>query len=98
MWGVIEYNDRIVMEDRLAVRTVARIASEAAREACPDFRVAGVMPGAGGTSYVEILINLEGLDPDNSQITVGAFRNAGAAALKKHIVDSLQRHLHEPDY
>jgi hypothetical protein len=92
---LIDYNDLTVIENRLAVRTVAQIAHEAVREASPESRVAGVMPGASGTSYVEILINLEGWDPDNSQITVGAFRNAGPAALKKQIVDSLQRRLHE---
>jgi hypothetical protein len=86
----------VVLENRLAVGTVAQIAYEAAREASPDLRVTGVMPGEGGTSYVEILIQVEGWDPDNSQITVGAFRNAGPAAFKKQISDSLQRRLHEP--
>ena len=56
------------------------------------------MPGDGGTSYVEILIRVEGWDPDSSQITVGAFRNTGAAAFKKQVSDSLQRALHEPHH
>jgi hypothetical protein len=84
-----------MLEHRLAVRAVAQIADEAAREASPDLKVAGVMPGDGGTSYVEILINAEGWDDDSCQITVGVFRNAGAAALKRDIVNHLQRHLHE---
>ena len=83
------------MVENLAVRTVAQIAWEAVREASPDLRIAGVMPGHGGTSYVEILINAVGGASDSSQITVGAFRNTGPAALKKQIVDSLQRRLHE---
>ena len=53
------------------------------------------MPGDGGTSYVEILINAEGWDGDSCQITVGVFRNAGPAALKRDIVNHLQRHLDE---
>ena len=84
-----------MLQNRLAVSTVARIADEAVREASPDLRVAGVMPGDGGTSYVEILINVEGWDSDSSQITLGAFRNAGPTALKKQISDSLHRRLHE---
>jgi len=86
----------VVLENRLAVRTVAQIAHDAVREASPELSVAAVMPGDGGTSYVEILINVEGWDPDNSQITVGAFRNAGPAAFKKQISESLQRVLREP--
>jgi hypothetical protein len=80
-----------VLEDRLAVRTVAQIAVEAVREASPDLTVAGVMPGHGGTNYVEILINVDGWDLRNSQITVGVFRNTGPVAFKKQISDSLQR-------
>jgi len=85
----------VVLEHRLAVGAVAQIAVEAAREASPDLKVAGVMPGDGGTSYVEILINAQGWDDDSCQITVGVFRNAGPAALKRDIYNSLQRHLHE---
>lgn len=84
-----------MIENRLAVGAVTRIAVEAAREASPDLKVAGVMPGDGGTSYVEILINVDGWDDDSCQITVGVFRNAGAAALKRDIYNHLQRHLHE---
>ena len=85
----------MVIENRLTVRTVAQIALEAARETSPDVKVAGVMPGDGGTSYVEILVNVDGWDPDSCQITVGAFRNLGPAAFKQQVVESLQRRLHE---
>ena len=85
----------MVLEHRLAVGAVAQIAVEAARETSPDLKVAAVMPGDGGTSYVEILINAQGWDDDSCQITVGVFRNAGPAALKRDIYNSLQRHLHE---
>jgi hypothetical protein len=87
-----------VTENRLAVGTAARIAFEAVRETSPDLKVAGVIPGEGGTSYVEILINVEGRDAEGCQITVGAFRNAGAAAFKRQISESLQRRLHEPHH
>ena len=56
------------------------------------------MPGDGGTSYVEILVNVDGWDPDSCQITVGAFRNLGPAAFKQQVVESLQRRLHEPQH
>jgi hypothetical protein len=92
---LIAYNSRTVLENRLAVGDVAQIAVEAAREASPDLKVAGVMPGDGGTSYVEILINADGWDADTYQITVGVFRNAGPAAVKQAIYSRLQRHLHE---
>jgi hypothetical protein len=84
-----------VIENRLAVRAVAQIAAEAAREASPDMTVAGVVPGSRETSYVEILVNVEGSDEDNRQITVGVFRNARPAVLKAQIYDHLQRHIHE---
>jgi hypothetical protein len=84
-----------VIENRLAVRTVAQIAAEAAREASPDLRIAGVVPGNRETSYVEILVNVEGWDENACQITVGVFRNAGPAVLKQQIFNQLQRHIHE---
>ena len=84
-----------MVETRLAVGAVAQIAVEAAREASPDLKVAGVMTGDRGTSYVEILINAAGWDDESSQITVGVFRNAGPAALKQQIYQQLQRRVHE---
>lgn len=83
----------MVIEHRLAVRAVAQIAAEAAREASPELSVAGVLLGDGGTSYVEILIKAEGWDVN--QITVGAFRNHGPAALKREISSRLRRHVEE---
>lgn len=80
----------------LAAGTVERIAAEAVREASPDLTITGVMPGQGGTSYVEILIRVEGWDEESCQITVGAFRNSGPVALKRQISESLQRRLHGP--
>jgi hypothetical protein len=84
-----------VIENRLAVRAVAQIAAEAAREASPDLTVAGVVPGNRETSYVEILVNVEGWDDESRQITVGVFRNAGPAVLKEQIYNHLQRLIHE---
>ena len=84
-----------MIENRLAVSAVAKIAAEAAREASPDLKVAGVVPGNRETSYVEILIHAEGWDDDSRQITVGVFRNAGPAVLKEQIYTRLQRHVHE---
>jgi hypothetical protein len=92
---VIAYNVNTVIENRLAVSAVAQIAVEAAREASPDLKVAGVVPGNRETSYVEILINAEGWDDDSRQITLGVFRTAGPAALKQQIYNTLQRHLDE---
>ena len=84
-----------MIENRLAVRAVAQIAAEAAREASPALKVAGVVPGNRETSYVEILVNVEGWEGDSPQITVGVFRNAGPAALKQQIYNHLQRLIHE---
>ena len=74
---------------------MAQIAAEAAREASPDLKVAGVVPGNRETSYVEILVNVEGWDDESRQITVGVFRNAGPAVLKEQIYNHLQRLIHE---
>jgi hypothetical protein len=84
-----------VIENRIAVRAVAQIAAEAAREASPDLKVAGVVPGNRETSYVEILVNVEGWDDESRQITVGVFRNARPAVLKEQIYNHLQRLIHE---
>jgi hypothetical protein len=64
------------------VEDVTRIAREAAREQTPTVKVAGVVLGAGGSDYIEILVNLEGCRAEPCQFSLGVFRNVSEAALE----------------
>ena len=80
------------------VEDVTRIAREVAREQSATIKVAGVVLGAGGGDYVEILVNLEGCRVEPCQFSLGVFRNASEAALKNAVSEQLRRHLdqHRP--
>ena len=77
------------------VEDVTRIAREAARELSPSITVAGVVLGAGGSDYVEILVNLEGCRAHPCQFSLGVFRNAPAGTLKSAIAEQLRRHVEQ---
>ncbi len=77
----------------LDVQDVTRIARDAAREQSPTIKVAGVVLGAGGSDYVEILVNLEGCHAQPCQFSLGVFRNASEATLKNAVAEQLRRHL-----
>ncbi len=75
------------------VEDVTRIAREEAREQAPTVKVAGVVLGAGGSDYVEILVNLEGCHAEPCQFSLGVFRNASERELRNAINEQLRRHL-----
>jgi hypothetical protein len=75
------------------VEDVTRIAREAAREQSPTVKVAGVVLGAGGSDYVEILVNLEGCHAGPCQFSLGVFRNASEHDLRNAVAEQLRRHL-----
>jgi len=77
------------------VEDVSRIAREAAREQSTTLRIAGVVLGAGGSDYVEILVNLEGCRAEPCQFSLGVFRNASETALKDAVSEQLRRHLEQ---
>jgi hypothetical protein len=77
------------------VEDVTRIARDAAREQSTTVRVAGVVLGAGGSDYVEILVNLEGCRAEPCQFSLGVFRNASEAELKHTFSEQLRRHLEQ---
>jgi len=75
------------------VEDVTRIAREAAREQTQTVKVAGVVLSAGGSDYIEILVNLEGCHPEPCQFSLGVFRNVSEAALKTAVAEQLRSHL-----
>jgi hypothetical protein len=82
------------------VESVRRIAQDAAREQSRMLKVAGVVLGAGGSDYVELLVTIEGCRADPCQLSLGVFRNVSEAALKHAVSEQLRRHLeaHRSDH
>jgi hypothetical protein len=74
---------------------LTRIAQEAASEMSPAVKVMGVILAGGGTDYVELLVNLEGCRAEPCRFSLGVFRNASEATLKREISAHLRRHLDE---
>jgi hypothetical protein len=74
---------------------VTRIARQVANEHSPAIKVAGVVLGAGGSDYVEIIVNLEGCRAEPCQFSLGVFRNASEEVLKSAVSEQLRRHLTE---
>ena len=74
------------------VDDITRIAREAASEHSRAIKVAGVVLGAGGGDYVEIVVYLEGCHAEPCQLVLGVFRNASAAMLKNAVSEQLRRH------
>ena len=85
----------VSMMTHFDVEDVTRIARAAAREHSPSITVAGVVLGAGGSDYVEILVNLEGCRADPCQFSLGVFRNAPVDTLKSAIAEQLRRHVEQ---
>jgi hypothetical protein len=70
------------MQMDFTVEDVTRIARDAVREHSYTFKVAGVVLGAGGSDYLEIVVNVEGCQ-DPCQFALGVFRNASEADLQE---------------
>jgi hypothetical protein len=76
------------------VEDVTRIARDAAREHSPSITVAGMVLGAGGSDYVEILVNLEGCRADPCQFSLGLPKRP-VDTLKSAIAEQLRRHVEQ---
>ena len=74
---------------------VSRIAKAAARRASPQLDVMGVTFNAGGSDYIEILLQIRGCQTDSCQIVVGVLRNVSEETLELDIAAQLRRHLAE---
>ena len=71
---------------------VMRIAREATLEHSLPVKVAGVV-FAGGSDYVEILINIDGCPCEPCQFAIGAFRDGSEVALRDEIGERLRQYL-----
>jgi hypothetical protein len=71
---------------------VMRIAREATLEHSLPVQVAGVV-FAGGSDYVEILINIDGCPCEPCQFAIGAFRDGSEVALRDEIGKRLRQYL-----
>lgn len=84
--------------DTLTVTEISRIAKAAARRASPQLEVIGVTINAGGSSYVEIVVDIRGCHRDACQVVLGLFRNQPEAAIDRAITEQLREHVtaHRP--
>ncbi len=76
----------------LHMSDVRRIAQQAAASESQALDVAAVV-GAGGTDYVEVLINVRGCTADPCQLELGVLRSMPEDELKAEIVTQLRHHL-----
>lgn len=76
----------------LSASDVTRIANDAVRATSTELQVVGVTLGGSDSDYVEVLINIHGCHSGPCRIQVGAFRDAGAAALREQITRQLEEH------
>jgi len=74
---------------------IARIARAAAGIASSRLQVLGVTINAGGSTYVEILLEIRGCHADACQLVVGVFRDVPESTLQSAIVSELSQHLAE---
>jgi hypothetical protein len=72
---------------------IARIARAAAGSASSRLEVVGVTINAGGSTYVEILLEIRGCHADPCQLVVGVFRDVPESTLQSAIVAELNQHL-----
>ena len=76
----------------LDATNVMRIAREVTLEQSLPLKVAGVVL-AGGSDYVELLINIDDCPCEPCQFAIGAFRDGSEVALRDEIGDRLRQYL-----
>jgi hypothetical protein len=64
---------------------IKRIATAAAKHVSSDLEVLGVTLNAGGSDYVEILLDITGCRADRCQLVVGVLRNVDERTLAQEI-------------
>jgi len=85
---------RDVMSE-LDVSQVTCLVREAAGKLSSSVEVVGVLPGRGGSAYVEILVNITGSAHEARQLAIGVFRNASQEAIAGAIAAGVRRYLDE---
>lgn len=76
----------------LDATNVMRIARKVTLEQSLPLKVAGVVL-AGGSDYVELLINIDDCPCEPCQFAIGAFRDGSEAALRDDIGERLRQYL-----
>jgi hypothetical protein len=77
----------------LEVSEVARVAADAVRETSSCLTVIGTTIPAGGSDYVEVLLDIEGVETPSRRLLVGVFRNVSESTLRSHLSRQLQEQL-----
>ena len=75
-----------------SVTEIQRIARAAARQVSSELEVLGVTLNAGGSDYVEVVLDLVGCRAERCQIVIGVFRNLDEATLNSEIESKVRRH------
>ena len=79
----------------LSVSEISRIAKTAARRASSQLDVVGVTINAGGSDYVEIVVDIRGCHRETCQVVLGVFRDAPEAEIDRAITEQLRQHVAE---
>jgi hypothetical protein len=92
-------DEMIPIMETMSMTEISRIARTAAGRTSPQLNVVGVTINAGGSDYVEIVVDVRGCHRESCQILLGVFRNVTEGALEAAISDQLRQHLaaHQPD-
>jgi hypothetical protein len=77
----------------LKTTAIKRIATAAAKDVSSDLEVIGVTLNAGGSDYVEVVLDLAGCRDERCQLVVGVFRNVDEATLAQEISSKVRQHL-----
>jgi hypothetical protein len=85
--------EMIRIMETMSVTEISRVARAAARRTSPQLDVVGVTINAGGSDYVEIVVDIRGCHRESCQIVLGVFRNVTEGALEAAITEQLREHL-----
>jgi hypothetical protein len=81
----------IGMSGSLTVETVVRVAEAVVRHDAPGYEIVGVKLNDRDADYTEVIVRVIDCDREPCVVTVGVFRGAAEAALRKELGDSLRR-------
>ena len=83
----------MTMRKAREVSDVARVAIDAVRESSSGLTVIGTTIPAGGSDYVEVLLDVEGAETSSRRLLVGVFRNVPEPALRADLSSQLREQL-----
>jgi hypothetical protein len=83
----------MTVRNALEVSDVVRVAIDAVRETSSRLTVIGTTIPAGGSDYVEVLLDLEGVETPPRRLLLGVFRNVSESTLRSHLSRQVREQL-----